>query len=74
MFGVPAVMVTVLVAVLALWAWGPIGGSGASGPSSNASLVWNVEYWHRNADGEVLQHKIDHNTVTGTGLRPPLTG
>ena len=64
-FGIPVVMVTALVAVLALWAWGPIGGGGST---SNASLVWNVEYWHRNADGEVLQHKIDHNTVTVEGL------
>ncbi|MCZ6892012.1 MAG: hypothetical protein O7F09_05805 [Chloroflexi bacterium] len=65
-FGTPMVMVTALVAVLALWAWVPIGGS-ASGASSNAALVWNVEYWHRNADGEVLQHKKDHNAVTVEG-------
>ena len=64
LLGIPVVMVAVLVAVLALWAWGPMGG----GSTSNASLVWNVEYWHRNADGEVLQHKIDHNTVTVEGL------
>ena len=67
MIGVPAVMVTVLVAVLALWAWGPIGASGG-GASSNATLLWNVEYWHHNADGELLQHKIDHNTLTDKGL------
>ena len=66
-FGVPVVMLTVLVAVLALWAWGPLGASG-DGPSSNATLVWNVEYWHRNAAGEVLQHKKDHNTVTVEGI------
>ena len=64
LLGIPVVMGAVLVAVLALWAWGPMGG----GSTSNASLVWNVEYWHRNADGEVLQHKIDHNTVTVEGL------
>ena len=64
MLGTPVVMVTALVAVLALWAWGPMGG----GSTSMASLVWNVEYWHRNADGELLQHKIDHNTVTVEGL------
>ncbi len=62
-FGIPVVMVTALVAVLALWAWGPSGG----GATSGATLKWNVEYWHRDAAGEVLQHKIDHNTITGVG-------
>ena len=66
MIGVPVVMVTALLAVLALWAWGPLGTSGDV-QSSNATLVWNVEYWHRNAAGEVLQHKIDHNAVTPLG-------
>ena len=67
MFGVPVVMVTLLLTVLALWAWGPIGGS-ASGAGSNAGLVWNVEYWHRNAAGEVLQHKKDSNAIVASGL------
>ena len=65
MIGVPVVMVTVLLTVMTMWAWGPIAGGG---PTSNAGLTWNVEYWHRNADGELLQHKIDHNTVTVEGL------
>ena len=64
--GVPVVMVTALLAVLALWAWGPLGTSGDV-QSSNATLFWNVEYWHRNAAGEVLQHKIDRNAVTPLG-------
>ena len=40
-FGTPVVMVTALVALLALWAWGPIG---VGGSTSTASAVWNVEY------------------------------
>ena len=68
MIGVPAVMFTVLVAVLALWAWGPIGASGG-GPSSNATLVWNVEYWHRNGDGVLLDHQIKHNVLVEDGLQ-----
>ncbi len=63
-FGSSAVVVTAMVAVLALWVWIPIG----VGPTSNAGLTWNVEYWHRNADGEVLQHKIAHNAITVEGL------
>ena len=63
-FGASALLVGAIIAIVAAWNWSPSLG----GPSSNASLVWNVEYWHRNADGEVLQHKIDHNTITVEGL------
>ena len=63
-FGVPVVMVTTLVAVLALWAWAPID----VGSTSNAGLTWNVEYWHRNAEGEVLQHKKESNAIVASGL------
>ena len=65
---VPVLMFITLVAVLALWATGTISGSGIGGNSSTAQLMWNVEYWHRNAEGEVLQHKKDHNLVTPLGL------
>ena len=65
MIGVPVVMVTVLLTVMTMWAWGPIAGGG---PTSNAGLTWNVEYWHRNADGEVLQHKKESNAVVASGL------
>ena len=65
---VPVVMFIALVAVLALWANGTIGGSGTPGTTSNASLVWNVEYWHQNSAGEVLQYGKDHNTVTVEGI------
>ena len=68
MLGVPTVMVTALVAVLALWAWGPIGGASHGGPTSNATAMWNVEYWHRNADGELLENKRLHNAVQALGL------
>ena len=65
-FGVPVVMVAALVAVLVLWAWGPLWASGGAA-TSTASASWNVEYWHRNAAGEVLQHKKDHNVVSEIG-------
>ena len=65
---VPVVMFITLIAVLALWATGNIGGSGVGGASTTASAVWNVEYWHKNAAGEVLQYQKVHNTVTTNGL------
>jgi hypothetical protein len=61
-------MFIALVAVLALWATGSINGNGIGGASSNASLSWNVEYLHQNADGDVLQQNKAHNTVTVEGL------
>lgn len=63
-FGTSAVMVTTIAALLAFWVWAPSGG----GPNSSAALTWNVEYWHRNADGKVLQHQQDHNAVVASGL------
>lgn len=65
---VPVVMFITLVAVLALWANGNIGAKGIGGSSSTASAVWNVEYWHRNADGDLLQYVKDHNAVTVEGI------
>ena len=65
-FGIAAVIVTTLVAALALWAWGSSGGAGRS--TSTIGLVWNVEYWHRNAEGEVLQHKKASNAIVASGL------
>ena len=65
-FGIAAVIVTTLVAALALWAWGSSGGVGRS--TSTIGLVWNVEYWHRNAEGEVLQHKKASNAIVASGL------
>ena len=65
MFGLCAVVVTSLATALAMWAWGPAGGSGTT---SSASLVWNVEYWHRNAEGQVLQHKKASNAIVASGL------
>ena len=67
---VPVVMFITLVAVLALWATGNIGangGGGGTGASSDIGLVWNVEYWHRNADGDLLAYKKDHNAFTANG-------
>lgn len=68
LLGVPMLMVAANIAVLALWALGYIGGGGVGSSTSSAGLVWNVEYWHRNAAGEVLQHKKDHNDITVEGL------
>ena len=66
MFGIAAVIIATLVAVLALWPWGSSGGAGRS--TSTIGLVWNVEYWHRNAEGEVLQHKKASNAIVASGL------
>ena len=30
--------------------------------------MWNVEYWHRNADGEVLQYKKNSNAIVENWL------
>jgi len=65
-FGIAAVIVTTLVAALTLWAWESSGGVGRS--TSTIGLVWNVEYWHRNAEGEVLQHKKASNAIVASGL------
>ena len=62
--GSSAVMVASVVIMMALWSFTPIGG----GPSSNAALTWNVEYWHHNADGELLQYKQEHNAIVASGL------
>ena len=63
-FRTTAVLAVALVAMLAPWAWVAIGG----GITSNAGLVWNVEYWHRAADGTVLQHEKKHNAIVACGL------
>lgn len=68
LLGVPVVMFVALVAVLAMWATGTIGGNGIGGNSSSTALGWNVEYWHRSADGELLGHKKSHNAFTDNGL------
>ncbi len=62
--GTWAVMATSLVAFVAIWAWVPVVG----GPTSNAGLKWNVEYWHHNADGELLQYGKDSNAIVASGL------
>jgi len=64
MFGLPVLIVGALIAVLAMWAFGANPGFGSS---STANLTWNVEYWHRNAEGLVLLHKTDHNVVSEIG-------
>ena len=64
---VPVVMFIALVAVLALWANGSLGANGIGGATTSASMTWNVEYWHRNADGDLLAYKKDHNAFTANG-------
>lgn len=64
-------VVVALAAVsgVAAWAMGfSVTDALVGGPTSNATMVWNVEYWHRNAEGEVLQYKKDHNTITVEGI------
>jgi len=51
--------------VLALWAWGPVGDRPST---STAGVSWNVEYWHRTAEGRVLQHKRTSNAIVASGL------
>ncbi|MCH8988689.1 MAG: hypothetical protein IIA92_07765 [Chloroflexi bacterium] len=70
LLGVPMLMVAAMVAVMALWVTGIIGGGGGvfGGPSSTGTLVWNVEYWHRDSDGNLLQYGKDHNAITVEGL------
>ena len=63
-FGASMIVVSVLVAVTALWSWGPIGAE-RGGATSTAGLSWNVEYWHRNSDGLVRSHQKQHNAMTG---------
>ena len=63
MIGVPALMVSVLVAVLAMWAWGPLGASGG-GVGETAMLRGMVEITQRDANGNVLFHQINPNSVT----------
>ena len=62
--GTWAVTATSVVALVAIWAWVPVLG----GPTSNAGLTWNVEYWHRDADGELLQYGKDSNAIVASGL------
>ena len=62
--GSSAVAATSIVALLGMWILVPMGGATAS----NAGLKWNVEYWHRNADGEVLQHVKNSNAIVASGL------
>ena len=61
--GVSSVMATSLVALLVVLAWVSL-----EGTASNAALKWNVEYWHYNADGELLQYVKDSNAIVASGL------
>ena len=33
-----------------------------------AGVSWNVEYWHRTAEGRVLEHKKTSNAIVASGL------
>ena len=35
---------------------------------SGATIKWNVEYWHKNAEGDVLVYKKDSNAIVASGL------
>ena len=65
MLGIPGVILFTTGVVLALWAWGPVGDSPST---STAGVSWNVEYWHRTAEGRVLEHKRTSNAIVASGL------
>ena len=64
---VPVVMFIALVAVLALWSNGSLSGNGIGGATTSASMTWNVEYWHRNAAGDLIEYKKEHNAFLKNG-------
>ena len=65
LFGMPAVMIGVIVAVLALWAGGLIGGGPRGGGVGDTALMSGVvEYTVFGADGQIKLHEIAHNSVT----------
>ena len=61
---IPVLIATVIIGGLALWALGMIPG----GQDHGAKVKWNVEYWHQNAEGEVLAYKKDSNAIVASGL------
>lgn len=63
--GLPVLVAIGLAAFFGLRAWGPIG---AQSNTSTAGLTWNVEYFHRNAAGELLGHRKAHNAIVASGL------
>ena len=65
MLGIPGVILFTVGLALVLWAWGPVGDSPST---STAGLSWNVEYWHRTAEGRVLEHKKTSNAIVASGL------
>ena len=65
MLGIPGVILFTIGVVLAIWAWGPVGDSPST---STAGVSWNVEYWHRTAEGRVLEHKKTSNAIVASGL------
>ena len=65
MLGIPGVILFMTGVVLALWAWGPVGDSPST---STAGVSWNVEYWHRTAEGRVSEHKKTSNAIVASGL------
>jgi hypothetical protein len=65
MLGIPGVILFTTGVVLALWAWGPVGDRPST---STAGVSWNVEYWHRTAEGRVLEHKRTSNAIVASGL------
>ena len=65
MLGIPGVILFTIGVVLAIWAWGPVGDSPST---STAGVSWNVEYWHRTAQGRILEHKKTSNAIVASGL------
>ena len=65
MLGIPVVILFTIGVVLAIWAWVPVEDSPST---STAGVSWNVEYWHRTAEGRVLEHKKTSNAIVASGL------
>jgi len=63
--GVPLFMVAAMVAVLAIWAWGPIGGAGG-GPSDTAGLKGQITWTVYDASGNIKAHDVIQNDINTT--------
>ena len=45
----------------------PLSGNGIGGATTSASMTWNVEYWQRNAAGDLIEYKKEHHAFLKNG-------
>lgn len=64
-FGVPIFVVAAMFAVMALWAWSPIGGAGG-GPTETAALRGQITWTVYDAYGNIKAHDVIQNAINGT--------